>query len=301
MKCRFLFFLYIGLTISSCKDFKDQNQYGLSHIEVRELVCQYADALDSLAQVMPIIGGDTESTWAAEQVSNQRNTLMDKDFSLTEGLAASYRMHNYISYGLTYFQAIIGLYGSAGEFAGYAMNMISVSDSLYNSIAQSSYTDMVTFEDYYANTFFYAQLYGYLYNAQNEVQVFSENGFGHSLQSMDLLDEVEGITPEVRFKMGRILEGASFFHAYCSLINGLATTQEQFEAHKDILINHATYFDEKSNEVYLAIKSKTFDTPILSDTGFALFMKESIERKVWMLRRLAEEIRVIENQTSRIE
>lgn len=295
MKLRNLLLLIVCMGVSSCVVSKEQNLYGLSHTEVRELVMQYTDALDSLAQVMPIIGGDTESTWAAEQVSEQKKALMKKDFSLIEGLAASYRMHNYISYGMTYFQSVIGLYGSAGELAGYAMNMISVSDSLYNSLEQSSFTDMATFEEYYANTFFYAQLYGYLYNAQNEVQVFSENGFGHSLNSKDMLDAVEGITPEVRFKKGRVLEGASFFHAYCALINGFATTREMFEAHKDNLISHATFFDEKSDEV---IKSIRFDTPILSDKGFAAFMKESTERKVWMLRRLTEEIRVIGEQQS---
>lgn len=296
MKFRNLLSLIICMSVSSCAAGNDQNQYGLSHSEVHELVGQYTEALDSLAQVMPIIGGDTESNWAADQVSEQRKALLEKDFSLTEGLAASYRMHNYISYGMTYFQAIVGLYGSAGEFAGYAMNMISVSDSIYNSMEQGSYKDMATFEDYYANTFFYAQLYGYLYNAQNEAQVFSENGLGHSLQSNGLLNEVEGITPEVRFKMGRILEGASFFHAYCSLINGFATTREMFEAHKDDLISHATFFDEKSNAVYQAIKSKNFNAEIISDKSFSAFMKESTERKVWMLRRLTEEIRILGEQ-----
>ncbi len=280
-------------------DNMNQNQYGLSQSEVHELVEQYIDALDSLAQVLPIIGGDSESTWAANQVSEQRKVLLERDFSLSEGLATTYRMHNYISYGMTYFLAVTGLYRSVREEAGSVMNMISLSDSLYYAMAQNSFSDMTTFEDFYAYTFYYAQLYGVLYNAQNEVQVFSDSGFGHSLRSRFLVEEVAGITPDVRFKMSRILEGASFFHAYCVLINGFATSQEILDAHKDTIISHATFFDEKSNEVYSAIESRNFDAEIFSDKNFSTFMKESTDRKIWMLRRLTEEIKLIGNLYSK--
>lgn len=298
MKLRYLLLLLICLGVSSCVVSKEEEQYGLSPSDVHELVRQYVGALDSLAQVMPIIGGDAESTWAAEQVSEQRNNLLGRDFSLYEGLAASYRMHNYISYGMTYFQSIIGLYGSAAEAAGYVMNMIPVSDSIYNCLEQSSFMDMAVFEDYYANTFLYAQMFGYLYNAQNDAQIFSENGLGHSSQSKDLLDGVQDLTPEIRFKMGRILEGASFYHTYCPLINGFATTQEMYDAQQSNMISHAMFFDENSNEVYQAIETKKYDIEILSDTGFAAFMKESTARKVWMLRQLSNEIRLIGEQQS---
>ena len=81
----------------------------LSDSTQKRIVRDYVNALDSFALAMPILGSDTESTWAADTVHMMTQRVREEQRSFLENMADVYKIHSYIAYGMSYFNAIIGL------------------------------------------------------------------------------------------------------------------------------------------------------------------------------------------------
>ena len=104
--------LLLGVICMSCNT-KSQEQSGdrytglNSEIE-KEICSKHINALDSFAMVMPKIGGDTESTWAADTIHAMATSLLNENSDYNKTIAGVYLMQSYTAYGLAYFNAVIG-------------------------------------------------------------------------------------------------------------------------------------------------------------------------------------------------
>ena len=76
---------------------------GLNSEIEKEICSKHINALDSFAMVMPKIGGDTESTWAADTIHAMATSLLNENSDYNKTIAGVYLMQSYTAYGLAYF------------------------------------------------------------------------------------------------------------------------------------------------------------------------------------------------------
>ena len=104
------------------------------------IVQNYVNALDSFALAMPIVGGDTESTWAADTVHVMAKRVKEGKRSFLESMSEMYQMQNYIAYGMSYSNAVIGLPNDTTKLCNYVLrDLLASSDSLHQAIIADNY------------------------------------------------------------------------------------------------------------------------------------------------------------------
>lgn len=117
----------------------------LSVFAQNSVVQDYVNALDSFALAMPIVGGDTESTWAADTVHTMAQDVREQQRSFLENMADIYQMHSYIAYGMSYRIATIELALDTSKLCNYVLsNMLASSDSLHQAIIADDYKSVKT-------------------------------------------------------------------------------------------------------------------------------------------------------------
>ena len=72
----------------------------LSESVQKSIVLDYVNAIDSFALAMPIVGNDTESTWAADTVHTMTQRVREGQQSFLKNMVDIYQMHSYIAYGM---------------------------------------------------------------------------------------------------------------------------------------------------------------------------------------------------------
>lgn len=253
------------------------------------IVKSYVNALDSFATVMPYIGGDTESEWAADSIHVMAGIILDGGMGYEESMCRIYQIQDYLAYGMSYPLAIMGLRNDS-VIAGYMLNVPSESNILVGAIAQDGFQDLQSIRWMGLNSLFNIQLYGRLYDkfweTIHEKQIYGTVNLGQCPYCIRLLENfvLEGRPQHDIQKMHAALEGALFFNTFSPLILASAPSKEYASSIYDFIIEAADFFDAHADPLY------TENPEPMSDSEYKAFMIKATEYKTVMLRMLTQEI-----------
>ena len=161
---------------SSLSKSASEDWLALSDSMQKRIVRDYVNALDSFAQAMPIVGGDTESTWAADTVHVMAKRVKEGKRSFLESMNDIYQMQNYIAYGMSYRIAMIGLALDTSKLCNYVLsNMLASSDSLNQAIIADDYKSVKTWNVIRFESILNMQLF-YALNGMNCQPQYEDKG-----------------------------------------------------------------------------------------------------------------------------
>lgn len=256
----------------------------------------YTDALNGYAKVMPVIGQDTEATWAASEVQAMRDSIADGGLSVRESLAMTYRMQAMAAYGLTYESSVFALYSDESELAGYAFHSMDEFDRDYRRERADGFrrdSSLCLLGDL---SFLYSQIFARLYNELEHRQTFSTAAFGASMSQYDLVRNLQekGLGSWDILRVQTVLDGSSFFHAYVPLIHGFCINQEVYDRQYAVIMDAAHFFDEHHSKILKACRRGVRSVQAYLKKDFDDYVTGSLKYRVKLLGFLTENIKAIE-------
>lgn len=264
----------------------------LSDSAQKTIVLDYVNALDSFALAMPVIGGDTESAWAADTVHTMAQRVRGRKDSYLESWADIYLMYDYLAYGMSYFNAIIGLYEASPELSYYTINdMISLCDSLHEAFVSDGCKDLKSLSDFAFVSIHNMQLF-YTLNGKTQNSDFEDPDFGFSLQCMLAVDSLcmtEQFSDIEVYQAYCFLESSAFFKMIIPLMRLFDKPSGLAKENQALVIEIASYFDEKAIPVMNYFSEGT-KIRFLSDTDFEEYMLRATNYKTALLRIAKQEI-----------
>lgn len=129
--------LFILLFACCSQQTKKENEISDSDWH-NEVIVPYAEAFNEIAKVSPIIGGDTETEWAASQIDSLYHVIKSKPISITEKFANIAKMQSYMAYGISYFLSVVGIH-SEPNTANRVHNICYETDSLFNELKNDNF------------------------------------------------------------------------------------------------------------------------------------------------------------------
>ena len=270
----------------------DVDWLSLSDSAQKIIVQDYVNALDSFALAMPIIGGDTESTWAADTVHVMAKRVKEGQRSFLESMADIYLMQSYIAYGISYFNAVVGLPHDTQKLCSYVLkDMLASSDSLNQAIIADDYKSIKTWNIIRFESILNMQLF-YTLNGMNCQPQYEDRDLNYSVLCQMALDSITckgQLTDKELFQASCFLESTAFFKVIVPLIILFDSSSGFVEKHKDYITEAAHYFDAKANPVFsLAYDVK--DMPFLNDKEFEDYLVMATRYKASLLRIATQEM-----------
>lgn len=270
----------------------DVDWLSLSDSAQKIIVQDYVNALDSFALAMPIIGGDTESTWAADTVHVMAKRVKEGQRSFLESMADIYLMQSYIAYGISYFNAVVGLPHDTQKLCSYVLkDMLASSDSLNQAIIADNYKSIKTWNIIRFESILNMQLF-YTLNGMNCQPQYEDRDLNYSVLCQMALDSITckgQLTDKELFQASCFLESTAFFKVIVPLIILFDSSSGFVEKHKDYITEAAHYFDAKANPVFsLAYDVK--DMPFLNDKEFEDYIVMATRYKASLLRIATQEM-----------
>lgn len=264
----------------------------LSASKQQELVTNYVNALDSFAMAMPIIGGDIESTWAADTVHTMANKIREGKQTFLENMADIYLMYDYISYGLSYFSAIIGVSGEKGEIGKYVLwGMLPASDSLHHSFISNDCREVEQFSRFALLSTMNMQVF-FTLNAMRNDSTYTGEDFYYCMQCMEIVDSIKNTgkySDKDLYKITCLLESSAFFKMIVPFMRLLDKPSGHAKKNEPSMIEMAYYFDNKTKPVFESItKGKRVIIP--SDRDFDDYILQTTKYKVALLRIATDEM-----------
>ena len=256
------------------------------------IVQNYVNALDSFALAMPIVGGDTESTWAADTVHVMAKRVKEGKRSFLESMSEMYQMQNYIAYGMSYSNAVIGLPNDTTKLCNYVLrDLLASSDSLHQAIIADNYKSVKTWNVIRFESILNMQLFNTL-NGMNSQPPYEDKDISYSVLCQMALDSITSkgvLTEKEQFQASCFLESTAFFNMIVPLIILFDGSTDFVEKHKDYITEAAHYFDAKVNPVFsLAYDGK--DMPFLNDKEFEDYLVMATRYKASLLRIATQEM-----------
>lgn len=270
----------------------DVDWLSLSDSAQKIIVQDYVNALDSFALAMPIIGGDTESTWAADTVHVMAKRVKKGQRSFLESMADIYLMQSYIAYGISYFNAVVGLPHDTQKLCSYVLkDMLASSDSLNQAIIADDYKSIKTWNIIRFESILNMQLF-YTLNGMNCQPQYEDRDLNYSVLCQMALDSITckgQLTDKELFQASCFLESTAFFKVIVPLIILFDSSSGFVEKHKDYITEAAHYFDAKANPVFsLAYDGK--EMQFLSDKEFEDYLVKATRYKAGLLRIATQEM-----------
>ena len=258
----------------------------------KKIVQDYVYALDSFAIAMPIVGGDTESTWAADTVHVMAKRVKEGQRAFLESINEIYQMQNYIAYGMSYFNAVVGLPHDTTKLCNYVLrDMLASSDSLYQAIIADDYKSVKTWNVIRFESILNMQLF-YTLNGMNSQPQYEDRDLNYSVLCQMALDSITckgQLTDKELFHASCFLESTAFFKMIVLLIILFDDSMGFVEKHKDYITEAALYFDSKANPVFsLTYDGK--DMPFLNDKEFEDYLVKATRYKASLLRIATQEM-----------
>ena len=258
----------------------------------KKIVQDYVHALDSFAIAMPIVGGDTESTWAADTVHVMAKRVKEGQRAFLESINEIYQMQNYIAYGMSYFNAVVGLPHDTTKLCNYVLrDMLASSDSLYQAIIADDYKSVKTWNVIRFESILNMQLF-YTLNGMNSQPQYEDRNLNYSVLCQMALDSITckgQLTDKELFHASCFLESTAFFKMIVLLIILFDDSMGFVEKHKDYITEAALYFDSKANPVFsLTYDGK--DMPFLNDKEFEDYLVKATRYKASLLRIATQEM-----------
>ena len=287
------FFLCAAYSYSNIKDDRRQDApkwLPLSPEAQEKIIKDYVAALDEFAQVMPAFGGDTESDWAADTVHTMAMAIEQNQYPFLQNYATISQMQNYTAYGMVYFNAIIATYKEP-DIAGYALQMLSQSDSLYCELQKMGFEDVGCLSVFNIGSLLNMHLFYTLNGVNNDREVDRELGL--LMYSMNVLDSISSLkkySDKDVYKVAAVLESYAFFQMVCPLIMSFSVTMEKFDAHIDELTEPARFFDSQSAPLFQSVKDGR-KVAVMNDAVFEDWMISATNYKVGLLKLLSKFVR----------
>lgn len=204
----------------------------------KKIVQDYVYALDSFAIAMPIVGGDTESTWAADTVHVMAKRVKEGQRAFLESINEIYQMQNYIAYGMSYFNAVVGLPHDTTKLCNYVLrDMLASSDSLYQAIIADDYKSVKTWNVIRFESILNMQLF-YTLNGMNSQPQYEDRNLNYSVLCQMALDSITckgQLTDKELFQASCFLESTAFFKMIVPLIILFDSSSGFVEKHKDYI------------------------------------------------------------------
>ncbi|MBO5538086.1 MAG: hypothetical protein J5971_03470 [Prevotella sp.] len=256
------------------------------------IVQDYVNALDSFALAMPIVGGDAESTWAADTIHVMTKRVKEGQRAFLESMSEIYQMQNYIAYGMSYRIATIGLAHDTSRLCSYVLkDMLASSDSLNQAIIADDYKSVKTWNVIRFDSILNMQLF-YTLNGMNCQPQYEDRDLNYSVLCQMALDSITckgQLTDKELFQASCFLESTAFFKMIVPLIILFDSSSGFVEKHKDYITEAAHYFDAKANPVFsLAYDGK--DMPFLNDKEFEDYLVMATRYKASLLRIATQEM-----------
>ena len=294
---RYLFFVFLGIMFSTrayCDSIKSIKcgWLSISDSTQKMIVQEYVNALESFAQAMPIVGGDAESTWAADTVHVMAKRVKEGQRAFLESMSEIYQMQNYIAYGMSYRIAMIGLALDTSKLCNYVLsNMLASSDSLHQAIIADDYKSIKTWNIIRFESILNMLLF-YTLNGMNSQPQYEDRDLNYSVLCQMALDSITckgQLTDKELFQASCFLESTAFFKMIVPLIILFDSSSGFVEKHKDYITEAAHYFDAKANPVFsLAYDGKKMQ--FLSDKEFEDYLVKATRYKAGLLRIATQEM-----------
>ena len=258
----------------------------------KSMILEIVYALDSFAQAMPIVSGDTESSWAADTVHVIAKRVKEGQRAFLESMSEIYQMQNYIAYGMSYRIATIGLAHDTSRLCNYVLSdMLAGSDSLHQAIIADDYKSVKTWNVIRFESILNMQLF-YTLNGMNSQPQYEDRNLNYSVLCQMALDSITckgQLTDKELFQASCFLESTAFFKMIVPLIILFDDSMGFVEKHKDYITEAALYFDSKANPVFsLAYDGK--DMPFLNDKEFEDYLVKATRYKAGLLRIATQEM-----------
>lgn len=277
---------------STSSDDSSHSFVSLSKSSQENTVLDFVNAIDSFAMAMPIIGGDTESDWAADTVHYMAQQVRESDKPYIDKLADIYLMYDYIAYGFSYFNAIIGVNGENSDMCKYTLwQMLPVSDSLYHSFISDEQKKVNNLAKFSFQSTHHMQLFYSLVAANNNFS-YKDPDLVFSLQCayvVDSLNKVPEIDETDIFKIYCFLESSAFFKMIFPLMRLFDNPSGLSTENNSLIMEAANYFDEKTVPVFNFInQGKKISLP--DDKDFEEYMIKATNYKIALLRLTTQEM-----------
>ena len=291
----FLVFLWIMYCAQAhCDSIKsiEHDWLSLSDSAQKMIVQDYVNSLDSFAQAMPIIGGDTESTWAADTEHVMAKRVKEGQRSFLESMADIYQMQNYIAYGMSYYNAVVGLPNDTTKLCNYVLrDLLASSDSLHQAIIADNYKSIKEWNVIRFESILNMQLF-YTLSGMNNHPPYEDPDLKHCVLCQMALDSITckgQLTDKELFQASCFLESTAFFKVIVPLIILFDSSSGFVEKHKDYITEAAHYFDAKADPVIsLAYDGK--EMQFLSDKEFEDYLVKATRYKASLLRIATQEM-----------
>ena len=264
----------------------------LSDFVQKLIVQEYVNALDSFAQIMPIVGGDTEAMWAADTVHTMAQRVRERQQSFMKNMADINQMHSYIAYGMSYFNAIIGLPHDTTKLCNFVLkDMLASSDSLHQEIISDDYKNFKTWNVLRFESILNMQLFNTL-NGMNNQPNYTDPDLGYSVRCEMIIDSLINkgqLNDKELFQASCFLESTSFFKMIVPLIILFDGSSGIVAKNKDYITEAALYFDAKAIPVFdYYYDGKGIQH--LSDKEFEDYMLKATRYKADLLRIATQEL-----------
>lgn len=264
----------------------------LSGAAQEKIVSEYVNALDSFALAMPIIGGDTESEWAADTAHAMAEHVRTKSQSFSKNMADIYQMQCYIAYGMSYFNAILGIYGDLSDLSTYTLRqLLPLCDSLHQSFVAKGCKDVKLLSWLKFTSIQNMQLFHTL-NTMNNGGAFNERDFYYCSECEMYLDSIscmQRFSEKEYYKLSCFLESCAFFKMIIPIMRMLDGSSGLAKKNEPLIMEAAYFFDEATIPVY-DILNKKEGTKILNDKEFEEYMLKATKYKIALLRIATQEM-----------
>ena len=296
-KRAFIYCLFIIISVSTFANNKEKIYYNEEFMMLLDstrnrIVKDYVNALDSIAQAMTIVGGDTESTWAADIVHSMAQQVREGQHSFLENMADIYKMHSYIAYGLSYFNAIIGLPHDSSTLCNFVLkDMLACTDSWHQAIIADDYKNIKTWNVLRFESILNMQLFNTL-NGMNNQPTYTDSDLGYSVRCEMIIDSLMNkgqLTNKEIYQVSCFLESSSFFKMIVPLIILFDGSSKLVAKNKNYIIEAALYFDARTNSFFDYYYDGK-EIKHLSDNEFEEYMLKATRYKADLLRIATQEI-----------
>jgi hypothetical protein len=241
---------------------------------------------------MPIVGGDTESMWAADTVHTMAQRVREWQQSFMKNMADIYQMQSYISYGMAYFNAIIGLPHDTTKLCNFVLkDMLASSDSLHQTIIADEYKNFKTWNVLRFESILNMQLFNTL-NGMNNQPTYTDPDLGYSVKCEMIIDSLINkgqLTDKEIFQASCFLESTSFFKMIVPLILLFDGSSGFVVKNKDYITEAALYFDARANLVFDYYYDGK-EMQYLTDKEFEDYMLKATRYKADLLRIATKEL-----------
>jgi len=258
----------------------------LSELTQKSVIQDYVNALDSFALAMPIVGGDTESMWAVDTIHTMARQVREGQRSFLENMVDIYQMHSYIAYGLSYFNATIGLSHDTTKLCNFVLkDMLASADSLHQAIIADDYKNIKTWNVLRFESILNMQIFNTL-NGMNNQPTYTDSDLGYSVRCELIIDSLinrRQLTDKEIYQVSCFLESSSFFKMIVPLIILFDGSSGLVTKNKDYITEVAHYFDARTNSVF-DFYHVSKEIQYLSDKDFEEYMLKATRYKADLLR-----------------